>query len=112
MTLHEARCTFSLALAELIVWSYTQAGYELAVDQVTVPAIGSVHMPGSLHESGLAADLLLYLNGVYQSTTDAYSALGIKWVQMGIEKNLPLTWGGNFTHKDGNHFSLSWMGKS
>ena len=55
----------------------------------------------SIHERKLAADLLLFINGIYQTQTEAYRPLGVKWESMH-----PLCcWGGRF--KDGNHFSIT-----
>ncbi len=110
MSLHTARCQFSDALVQLL--SVRQPGIEFAVDQVTVPAEGSVHMKGSLHESGLAADILLYRNGVYLTDTKDYQAMGEYWEAIGQAKGLDLAWGGRFTKPDGNHFSMRYQGKA
>ena len=115
MTLREARCKFSSALASLILQAEA-LGYEIALDEgmerLTAKDPTSDHMPGSLHHSGLAQDVLLYLNGEYLTRTEDYTALGEFWEGLGKTLNLPLAWGGRFTHKDGNHFSLTWGGKS
>lgn len=59
---------------------------------------GSAH---SIHQDKLAVDLNLFINGAYQTSTEAYRPLGDKWVSMH-----PLCrWGGEF--KDGNHFSIT-----
>lgn len=112
MTLRVARCRFTSALARLLLYAESQ-GYEVALDEVTERLTAkdptSDHRPGSLHHSGLAADILLYKDGVYLTDTNAYRFLGEWWEQHGKEQNLPLAWGGHF--QDGNHFSLAWGGR-
>jgi hypothetical protein len=68
-------------------------------------------MKDSLHHLGLAQDLLLYSKGVYLTDSTKYRFLGQFWKDLGVKKGLKLTWGGEFTHPDGNHFSLSWNGR-
>lgn len=58
----------------------------------------------SLHNLRLAIDLQFFINGVYQSTSEAYRPLGEYWESVGG------TWGGRFHSPDGNHFSLEWQG--
>lgn len=115
MTLREARVAFTLALADLIRWGAEQ-GYELALDEVadriTEKDPTTDHMKGSLHEIGLAADLNLYIDGRYCADTYSHTKLGERWEQMGKDRSLPLTWGGRFTRPDGNHYSLSYQGRS
>lgn len=112
MTLREARCQYTECLALLILRAREQ-GYEIALDEaterITAKDPTSDHMKGSLHELGLAADLLLYREGTYLTNTDDYKPLGEWWEALGVKRNLPLAWGGRF--KDGNHFSLGWGGK-
>jgi len=57
----------------------------------------------SLHRDRLAADLLLFRDGMYLTETADYEPMGQKWESMGG------TWGGHF--KDGNHFSLAYGGR-
>lgn len=57
----------------------------------------------SLHGDHLAIDLNLFINGIYQTSTEAYRPLGEKWEAMGG------TWGGRFG--DGNHFSIAFEGR-
>jgi len=60
----------------------------------------------SLHEQGLAVDLLLYdKDGSYLTKTEDYRVLGEWW-----EAAYPLAaWGGRFG--DANHFSFRYAGK-
>lgn len=115
MTLGQARRAYSKALV-LLLHEAIQLGYEFAFDEVTdrVTEKDPVtdHMKGSLHEIGLAADILLYKAGVYLTSTEDYQALGERWEALGAELGLPLAWGGRFKKQDGNHFSMKWQGKA
>ena|SRR3990167_5151667 len=57
----------------------------------------------SLHGLSLAADLKLFMNGVYLTRTEDYRPAGEYWEKQGG------TWGGRFS--DGNHFSLAYKGR-
>jgi hypothetical protein len=113
MTLREARCAFSKQLAWFVVEVSTWEGYEIAFDEVTDRITAkdptTDHMKGSLHELGLAADLLLYKDKKYLTNTTDYQKAGELWECLGIEHELPLRWGGRFN--DGNHFSFEWLGR-
>lgn len=108
MTLREQRILFSRLISELVLWVNQQPGYACAYDQVKRTAAESVAnakkgtgIVNSLHNDGLAADLLLYMDGEYQRASEAYAFIGAKWKSMH-----PLCrWGGDFRKKDGNHFS-------
>ena len=112
MKLSEKRILFTRLLAELILWA-EKNGYDLALDQVkrteaeaAANAVKGSGIRNSLHLLGLAADLNLYINGVYQTTTEAHKAIGAKWKTMH-----PLArWGGDFSKPDGNHYSLEHNG--
>lgn len=114
-SLGEFRRAYSHALVLLLV-QLPDLGYEFAFDEVTDHVTEkdptTDHMKGSLHEIGLAADILLYKNGVYLEKTEDYEFLGTKWEALGISLGLPLVWGGRFTKHDGNHFSISYAGKA
>lgn len=56
----------------------------------------------TLHALKCAMDINLFINGVYQTTTEAHRPLGEEWERRGG------TWGGRFG--DGNHYSLEWRG--
>ena len=86
-----------------------QAGWEVAFDEVTERITAkdptSDHMKNSLHHSGLAADILLYIDGDYQELTIAHAFAGERW-----ERQHELCrWGGHFG--DGNHYSIEWEGR-
>lgn len=115
LTLRTARCHFTKALADLVDHAIS-LGYEIAfaegMDKITEKDPTTDHMKGSNHEIGLAQDVDLYLNGVYLMNSEDHEPLGTWWEEYGVEHGLPLVWGGNFSHKDGNHYSLRWQGKS
>ena len=115
LTLRTARCAFAIAVAKLVLHAES-IGYSVALaegmDRRTAKDPTSDHMTGSLHDMGLAQDVDLYKDGVYLMNTEDHAPLGAWWKQYGIDHGLPLAWGGDFTKKDGNHYSLSWGGKS
>lgn len=60
----------------------------------------------SVHGDRLAIDINLFINGVYQTQSEAYRPLGEKWESLGG------TWGGRFfPTPDGNHFSIAHEGR-
>jgi len=60
----------------------------------------------SLHEQGLAMDLLLYsLDGKYLTAEEPYEELGVWWE----EQDTRAAWGGRFG--DAGHFSFKYQGK-
>ena len=115
LTLRTARTHFTEAITLLVAYMISQ-GYEVALDEgmtrVTEKVPQTNHMPGSLHEIGLAQDIDLYKNGIYLSETEDHAAFGLWWEDYGVEHGLPLACGGNFKDMDANHYSLRWGGKS
>ena len=109
MKLGQARRAFRKALVRLL-YSSLPPGLEFAFDEVTerltVKDPTSDHMGRSCHHVGLAADILLYRDGVYLTHSDEYKELGERWEALGKELGLELVWGGRFN--DGNHFSMKW----
>lgn len=112
MTLSEKQWQFATMLAELILWCRDEHPEAMLT-------FGEAHRPewvarvyhdqgkgtmSSLHTKRLAADLNLFLNGVYQPDSESYRFLGEKWESMGG------SWGGRFSRPDGNHFSLEHEG--
>jgi hypothetical protein len=106
-SLSEERAKFSVMVSEFVIWANQQPGVRLVYDQVKRSAVdqshyveeGSAKTQNSAHLNGLAADLLLYLNEVYQRKTEAYQFLGEEWERRGGK------WGGRWGW-DGNHFQL------
>jgi len=97
MTLGQRQRIFAKKIGLLIAWAYTN-GYELSFgDAARMDNKG--HKKGSFHYKRLAIDLNLFIDGVYQRSTEAHRPLGEYW------KSLGGTWGGDFRKKDGNHYS-------
>jgi hypothetical protein len=109
--LNVKQAKFTAMLVELIRWGNRQSDTAIVIAEVERSqtqadhdaAIGSgiVH---SLHTLRLAADLVLFIDGAYQTRTAAYEPLGLMWEQLGG------SWGGRFSKPDGNHFSLEHNG--
>lgn len=119
MQLQQARCLFTECLADLVIYATQTLGWNVAFDEgmerLTDKDPTSDHMKGSLHHVGLAQDLLLFIDNVYQKNSEAYLPLGEYWEQLGRTRWIPLRWGGRFMKDgvpapDGNHFSFEWNG--
>jgi hypothetical protein len=67
---------------------------------------GLKHMKNSLHYEGLAVDIDLTKDGVYLATTEAHQVFGEFWESLHPD----CRWGGRF--KDGNHYSVTYSGRS
>lgn len=101
---------FPVMLAKLIIWIYAN-GYECVIGEVKrtnaqaqANALAGIGIQHSLHLLSLAADIMLFKNGVYLTDTESYRPLGEYWESLGG------SWGGRFAKPDGNHFSLSYQG--
>ena len=58
----------------------------------------------SAHKQRLAIDLNLFIDGTYQTSTEAHAPLGLFWESLGG------TWGGSRSNADGNHYSIEYYG--
>ncbi|MFA5340298.1 MAG: M15 family peptidase [Clostridia bacterium] len=97
--LGDKRKKFTIYVADLINFMLSK-GY-----QPMLGKDGLKHMKGSLHYEGLAVDIDLTKDGVYLTNTDDHKQFGEYWESLD-----PLcAWGGRF--KDGNHYSVTYMGK-
>ncbi|KDE35122.1 hypothetical protein AW40_18320 [Kosakonia radicincitans UMEnt01/12] len=111
MTLSEKQQLFTVLIADLIHWAQGR-GYRLTFgeafrtpEQAALNAKKGSGISNSLHTQRLAVDFNLFINGVYQTQTEAYRPLGEYWESLGG------SWGGRFkTNPDGNHFSLEHNG--
>ncbi len=104
MTLREKQSLFAKLIAHLITWAFQQ-GYEITVGDF---AAVDGHRTHSCHYLRLAADLNLFIKGVYQTSSEAHAPLGAYWKTLS-----PLCkWGGDFKKPDGNHYSLQHLGRS
>ena len=111
MTLSEKQQLFTQLIAQLIEWAGNH-GYRLTFgeayrtpEQAKLNAKSGAGIANSLHTQRLAVDFNLFINGQYQTSTEAYTPLGEYWESLGG------VWGGRFkTRPDGNHFSLEHNG--
>ena len=110
MTLGEKQRAFTNLIGQLIEWAYRQ-GYELSfgeayrtAEQAALNAKAGIGIADSLHTIRLAVDFNLFIDGVFQTTTEAYRPLGEFWESLGG------TWGGRFSSPDADHFSLEHEG--
>lgn len=110
VTLGEKQRSFPPLVAQLIEWVYKQ-GFELTFgecyrtpEQAALNARSGAGISNSLHTQRLAIDVNLFIDGVYQTETEAYRPMGEFWESLGG------SWGGRFSKPDGNHFSLEWQG--
>lgn len=114
MTLSEAQQKFAKMVGQLLTWIYTRPGLGVTFgDAYRTPAQAQENaadgkgIVNSLHCQRLAVDLNLFKDGVYQSDTAAYKAMGDYWKTL----DPSACWGGDFhTNPDGNHFSFTWGG--
>lgn len=111
MTLRQKQTLFATLLVELIEHMF-DSGYEVTIGEVyrspeeaeRLAKLGK-GIRNSLHTIKLAADINLFKNGQYLSSTESHRAMGEWW-----EKQHPLCrWGGRFN--DGNHYSLEHGGR-
>lgn len=115
MTLRQQRVLFTYLKAKLVVWVHDNLpGYELAENEVLrtqaqadANKASGAGIGNSLHLIGLASDFNLYINGVYQTTSEAHKPIGEQWEKM----HELARWGGRFKKVDGNHYSLEWEGR-
>lgn len=112
--LGEAQRTFTRNVAHLIDWCYA-SGYELTLgeayrtpQQAQWNADNGTGVKNSVHCLRLAIDLNLFKGGQYQPDSEAYRPLGDFWKGLDAGNR----WGGDFTRKDGNHFSYTYGGVS
>jgi hypothetical protein len=113
MTHKEARILFTSLIAAHINWINNEHGLGLGVrvymgegtEDLTAKDPTSDHMKGSLHHLGLAMDLHMDINGVYQKDSVAHAESARIWeMRHPLCRNL-------WRQGDGNHYSLEWEGK-
>ncbi len=94
----ERQAKFTKMIALLIQYA-DLLGYSFTFGDAFSKVSFGVHSLKSFHYKRLAIDLNLFINGVYQTSTEAHKKLGEYWKLIGG------TWGGDFPNKDGNHYS-------
>lgn len=97
MTLGQKQEKFSRMLVSLLSYMHS-LGYEVRVGHVMRCPDCSVGHAQSTHKLKLAADLNLFRDGEYLTSTEDHKLFGEYWERMGG------SWGGRF--RDGNHYSL------
>jgi hypothetical protein len=117
--LRDLQSLFVVCLGELFRYAASR-GYELTLGEGFIHdprrtrfggmVSDGVHMKESLHYSGLAQDLNLFLGNELISDGDdpAWKDLGAFW--LGLDDKC--RWGGNFKSVDSNHFSMAWGGRA
>ena len=106
MGLRDDRTQFSILVSELVIWINQQEGYQAAYDtlkrtpaeQEVAVEQGSSKTKNSKHLLALAADIIVWKDGVYLTQTPDYKFVGEKWKSM----NPNCIWGGDWGF-DGNH---------
>jgi len=95
MSLGNDQRKFTFLIANLINWAYLN-GYEITVGDFWAH---DGHIDGSFHYKRLAADLNLFVDGVYMTKTSDHKPLGDHWKSLDPK----CSWGGDWN--DGNHYS-------
>jgi hypothetical protein len=118
MTLRQKQSEFARHLSRLVFMIYS-AGYEVTFGDVyrspeeqarlhKLNPKGAAPPGRSCHELKLAADLNLFKNGVYLSSTESHRAFG-EWWESQSTSEYTCVWGGRFG--DGNHYSIAHGGR-
>jgi len=124
MSLGDARRDFTSKIAHLLLYinayvgpngeRYAAAGADWMRNRKVFGEQGERKGYGeawSAHKWGLALDIDLYklVDGEweYQTTTEAHKPFGKFWVNLDPENHV---WGGDFSKKDGNHYSYRYQG--
>lgn len=133
MSLSEKQGEFTKNVAALIVWATFQEGYRVRLREVTrtnaqqrlyyygirltvqhqkgetvysiaqSDALKKTKTKRSAHMRHLACDMVLDIDGVYQTESEAYAPLGEYWKTLHPDN----IWGGDWkSYPDGNHFEM------
>ena len=108
LTLGEKQRLFTKLVGQLILKAY-DLGYELTFGYTYRSPEENARIGGhakSNHVRKLAVDLNLFKHGEWLTNSEAHRPLGEWWVQ----QHELCRWGGNFTRRDGNHYSLEHEG--
>jgi hypothetical protein len=114
MTLREAQ-SLHVQLTAMLITFIQQAGFQLTWGETlrtkldaVADASGGAGIANSLHLIGLAVDLNLFKDGFWLTQTSDHKPFGTYWKSL----NPLCRWGGDFSKPDGNHYSITWEGRS
>lgn len=103
MTLGQKQALFTRSLALLLQYMIAR-GFEPRLKFVSRCSDCPVGHENSTHKSALAADIDLFLDGIYLTETEHHRDCGEFWESLGDDHS----WGGRFD--DGNHYSIAHNG--
>lgn len=107
MTLREKQSLFARLVGQLVNFIYGHPGWAITFGDFS-RTDQKGHMVGSCHYIRLAADLNLFVNGVWQQVDcPAWEEIGAYWKTF----HALCAWGGDFKSVDLNHFSLRHDGR-
>ena len=109
MSLRNEQSIFAYHVSRLIQFAY-ENGFELTIGEaLRTPEMAEIHasrgtgIKNSNHTRKLAIDLNLFdgSTGEYLSSSDDHDKLGQYWKSLDPQN----VWGGDFSRRDGNHYS-------
>ena len=104
MSLRKEQSKFAYDMGLLINYAYS-IGYEITFGYFWSR---DGHKKDSNHYDRLASDLNLFKYGQYLINTEDHKELGEYWKSLDPKNR----WGGDFRHKDGNHYSREYQGRA
>lgn len=114
---YQARCSQAMAYFITQIPRIDQGRHQVAMGEAHRPAwVASqyakrgIGISESLHTKKLAIDLLLFVDGVYQSQPEAYKPLAELWLQVAPAFGVVPAAGYYFKSRDAVHFSCAWEG--
>jgi hypothetical protein len=114
---YQARCSQAVAYFITQIPRIDQGRHQVALGEAHRPewvaaqyARKGIGIAESLHTKKLAIDLLLFVDGVYQSQPEAYQPLAELWLQVAPAFGVVPAAGFYFKSRDAVHFSCSWEG--
>jgi hypothetical protein len=113
-TTRQRQSRFARNAARLILHAY-ELGYEITLgeawrspEQAKWNAANGIGTSNSLHTERLAIDLNLFKEGRYIIDDEGHKELGAWWKAIAPD----CRWGGDFTKKDFNHYSIAYDGRA
>lgn len=113
-TTRQKQSRFAYQVAGLILHAY-HLGYEITLgeawrtpEQAKWNAAQGIGTANSLHTERLAIDLNLFKDGRLIADDEGHKKLGAWWKGLGSDYR----WGGDFTKRDYNHYSIAHEGRA